>query len=93
MIDIARNSTFLRDISHLTNFSYSGGTFPPAFGEIIARETRVFGSMASTKIGILPSEIPPPAIWRYYGYNEHFGYTVRRYADDMYESIHIKEPT
>lgn len=93
LIDVARSSTFLENISNLSNVSYSGGILPTDVGDTISRHTRLFGSMASTETGILPSEIPPPEMWNYYRYNERLGHTFRHYADDMYELVHTRDKT
>ena len=93
LIDVARNSTFLENISNLSNVSYSGGILPTDVGDAISRRTRLFGSMASTETGILPSEIPPPDMWNYYRFNENLGHTFRHYADDMYELVHARDKT
>lgn len=93
LMDVARNPTFLENMSNLTNVSYSGGILPAHVGDAISRHTRVFGSMASTETGILPGEIPPPDMWNYYRYDERLGHTFRHYADDMYELVHIRDKT
>ena len=93
LIDIARNPTFLENISKLSNVSYSGGILPFDIGDAISKRTRVFGSMASTETGILPAEIPPPDMWNYYRYNELLGHTFRHYEDDLYELVLIRDKT
>ena len=93
LIDIASNSSFLKNISNLSNVSYSGGMLPIDVGDAISRHTRLFGSMASTETGILPSRLPPPEMWNYYQFNEHLGHTFRHYADDMYELVCTRDKT
>lgn len=93
LIDIARNPTFLDNMSNLSNVSYSGGTLPIHVGDAISKHTRLFGSMASTETGILPSEISPPELWDHYRYNERLGHTFRHYADDMYELVIARDNT
>lgn len=90
-IDIARNPNYLRNIAALDQVSYSGGILPTEVGDAISKYTCVFGSMASTETGILPSEIPPPHIWNYYRYNNALGHTFRHYSDDMYELVITKQ--
>lgn len=90
-IDIARDPTYLHNISVLENVSYSGGILPKAVGDAISKHTRIFGSMASTETGILPSEIPPPQLWDYYRFNSALGHKFRHYADDMYELVIEKQ--
>ncbi|UNI19370.1 hypothetical protein JDV02_005556 [Purpureocillium takamizusanense] len=87
LADIARDPIFLENISNLMNVSYSGGILPPDVGSAISKRTRLFGSMASTETGILPSEIPPPDMWNYYRFNERLGHTFKRYTDDLYELV------
>lgn len=91
LIDIARNPDYLERISSLDNVSYSGGNHPPDVGSAISKRTRLFGSMASTETGILPSEIPPPDMWNYYRFNERLGNTFVHYADDLYELVPTRD--
>ena len=93
LADIARNSTSLKNVSRLSNVSYSGSILPIEVGDAISRHTRLFGSMASTETGILPSDLPPPDMWNYFRYNECLGHSFRYYADDMYELVHKRDKT
>ena len=93
LIDIARDQIFLKNTSKLSSISYCGGALPTNVGDMISRHTRIFGSMASTETGILPSEIPPPGMWDYYRYNEHLGHRFRHYADDLYELVLVRDKT
>ncbi|KAH8204592.1 hypothetical protein TruAng_001221 [Truncatella angustata] len=91
LIDIARNPTFLENITKLTNVSYSGGILPAHVGDAISKRTRVFGNMASTETGILPGEMPPPDMWNYYKFNKRLGHTFRHYDGDLFELVYTRD--
>lgn len=91
LVDIARNPTFLKNMSKLETVSYTGGPLPKEYATAIAKHTHIFGSIGSTETGILPNEIPPPDMWDYYRYNERLGHIFRHYVDDLYELVHIKD--
>ncbi|KAL9106765.1 MAG: hypothetical protein Q9227_008264 [Pyrenula ochraceoflavens] len=92
LVDIARSSEYLENISKLDNVSYAGGILPRHVGDAINKCTHLFGTFASTETGILPGEIPPSHDWGYYRYNKRLGHTFRHFAEDMYELVHTRNP-
>ncbi|KAL9078027.1 MAG: hypothetical protein Q9157_003058 [Trypethelium eluteriae] len=91
LIDVARNPSYLENISKLDNVSFAGGIMPPYVGDAIAKHTRLFGTYASTETGILPGNLPPQEDWNYYHYNKRLGHSFRHFAGDMYELIHTRD--
>ena len=93
LIDIVHNSSWLENISKLSNVFYSGGILSTEIGDAISRHTRLCGSMASTEAGILPGEMPAPEMWNYSRYNERLGHAFRHYTGDMYELVYTRDKT
>ena len=89
--EVARNTTYLKNIAKLDNVSYAGAILPADVGNAINAHTRLFGVYASTETGILPGEMPPAEDWGYYRYNKRLGYSFRHFAGDMYELVHTRD--
>lgn len=89
--EVARNTTYLKNIANLDNVSYASGILPEAMGNAIGAHTRLFGTYASTETGILPGEMPSAEDWGYFRYNKRLGHSFRHFAGDMYELVHTRD--
>ncbi|UPK94825.1 hypothetical protein LCI18_005760 [Fusarium solani-melongenae] len=90
--DLAKNPTYLDNLSRLDQVTFGGGSLPKAVGDAIAAKTKLLNCLGTTESGALPSHLLDKEDWQYMSYSHVVGSEFRQISEDLYEHFIVKDP-
>jgi acyl-coenzyme A synthetase/AMP-(fatty) acid ligase len=90
--DLAKNPTYLENLSRLDQVTFGGGSLPKAVGDAIAAKTKLLNCLGTTESGALPSHILDKEDWQYMSYSHVVGSEFRQISEDLYEHFIVRDP-
>ena len=88
--EIARNSSWLENLSRLRYMGYLGAPCPSHIGGTLAAKTRLTTLYGTTESGMYPNELTDPEDWEYISFNSLFPYEMRPVCQDLYEIVIVR---
>ncbi|KAF4439349.1 NRPS-like enzyme [Fusarium austroafricanum] len=92
LTNLAKNPSYLENLSRLNFIVYGGGPLPKATGEAVASKTTLFNFLGTTEAGSLPGHLCDPEDWAYLNFSSIVGSDFRPVGDGLYEHFIVRDP-